>query len=207
MSANFLITDKSPDDVVDTSCVDIEYEEHDIEGEIVKINATERAELLFNTIYNGDIDIFASVLKIEDIDDVYFRYHCGSAYFVPQRYNITLLSYASSYRGYFKIVKFLLESGVDVDARDENGNTCLMLALRYAGCNMMRFTINYGTKIRIRPGRACLNIPSDYRYNTIKLLLQYNSQINIENNDGKSVIKYMHDSDCNKTRKLEEKYK
>lgn len=76
---------------------------------------------------------------------------------------------ASSTNGYIPLIKQCIDSGIDINAQDENGNTALIL--------------------------ACLGVQ---KIETIKLLLENGVKPNIKNKENKMAINYIDDIDSNK---------
>ena len=84
-------------------------------------------------------------------------------------------------------VKELLLNGADVNFKDEDGNTSLIIASRYGFSEIIKVLIlnNADINLRNNNGNSSLNIASLYcHYDIVKVLLLNGADVNIKNNDG-----------------------
>ena len=74
-----------------------------------------------------------------------------------------------SYYGDYKMVKYLIESGADINAKDKNGWTALMFAARNGYDKIAQLLIKSGADIKAkdRDGKTALSLAKEERYNDL----------------------------------------
>ena len=93
----------------------------------------------------------------------------------------------SSEKGNYEIVKYLLESGADVNIRNSNGETALIKAAAKKNYRVIKLLIESGADVNVKSGNAhtALIMASTIDdFNTIKLLIESGADVNAKNRYG-----------------------
>lgn len=97
------------------------------------------------------------------------------------------------YKGYFKVAKFLIAIGADVNYGDKHGNSLLHWACQQELGKVVKFLLENGADVNARNdlGETPLHVAS-YERNAkiVKLLLEAGADTTAKNNEGKSVFYY-----------------
>ena len=101
--------------------------------------------------------------------------------------NRTALTYAVR-EGYTEVVKFLVDSGADINIQNEDGWTALMLAADGGRTEAVEFLVENGADINIQQGRngnTALIQAARWRHaEVVKFLVENGADINVQNNSG-----------------------
>lgn len=97
-----------------------------------------------------------------------------------------------------KYCKLLIENGADINIRDNNGNSCLMLACKNDKLiDIMILLINNGADLSLRnnTGENCFIIASKFHnFKAMKILFDYNCDYLTRDKSGCNVFNYLNDS-------------
>lgn len=88
---------------------------------------------------------------------------------------------------------WLLDRGTDINAKNENGETPLMIAIRYRQFETIRLLLDRGADISAKDsdGRTLLMIASESGlFETVKILLDAGLEISATDNEGKTALMY-----------------
>lgn len=94
--------------------------------------------------------------------------------------------------------KLLLETGLDLESRDEEGSTPFMTAAAYAHTEIVRLLLQRGANVKARDKRGstaliraaceCALATMNSAYDSVKLLLDAGSEVNARANDGMTAL-------------------
>lgn len=94
--------------------------------------------------------------------------------------------------------RLLLDTGLDLEARDEEGNTPLMAAANYAQTEVVQMLLRRGADVKARDNRGftalmgaaceCALATMNSGYDSVKLLLDAGSDVNARANDGSTAL-------------------
>jgi len=91
-------------------------------------------------------------------------------------------------------VERLIQEGVDVNERDQNGESALVWAAKHGHINVMRILIKAGANVNIKSnsGRTAL-IEAVLRHNyfAVRELLKANADVDIKDNEGMTALMYV----------------
>jgi ankyrin repeat protein len=95
--------------------------------------------------------------------------------------------------GNLEAVKYLVERGADVNAKDNDGKTPLMWAAEYdgeKGLNVVEYLIRHGADIsRERVRNSLLQLAAEYGHlNTVKYLVGHGANVNAKDKNGKTPL-------------------
>jgi ankyrin repeat protein len=92
--------------------------------------------------------------------------------------------------------QLLLEWGADVNARDGDGNTALMVAAEYASAGQAKLLLKWDADVHIRnaDGNTALMIAAYYGHSEmVSLLLGAGADVNAVNHAGKTALQWVRD--------------
>lgn len=144
---------------------------------VAATDATEKKLALFEALRGGNIVI------LEMADDA------GKPSADPVEKTLD----ESQYSSWMKTVKLLLDKGVPIEARDEDGSTPLMVAAAYGETDMFKLLLSRGADIHAKSkfgsalmGAACQCAVATMNgtYNIIKILLEKGADPNERGRDG-----------------------
>lgn len=97
-----------------------------------------------------------------------------------------------------KIVRLLVESGADLETRDEEGDTPLMQAASYGQTEIFNFLVARGARINVREKRgmtpliaaacACAVATMNSTYDIMKILVEKGANVNASAHDGTTAL-------------------
>eukprot|EP00919_Chromeraceae_sp_WS-2016_P004917 GHVR01011628.1.p2 GENE.GHVR01011628.1~~GHVR01011628.1.p2 ORF type:complete len:107 (+),score=13.94 GHVR01011628.1:524-844(+) len=90
----------------------------------------------------------------------------------------------ASERTHLDTVKYLIEKGADVNLRNVNGNTALLLTVRYNISETFKYLIEKGADVNVRnaEGNTALMIASESNLlDTVKFLIEKGADVNLRN--------------------------
>lgn len=163
---------------------------------------------LFYAILDGQVNVVRALLKTQDIDVI-----------TPLILNFTPLDYAvlhgkreivellidylgndsdvkqaalimASQYGRKDIVKVLIQSGTDVNAKNKYGNTALLEATQNGHKEIIKMLINAGADVNVQDkdgNSALIRAAQNDNLYIIKLLINFNANILEKNNEGDSI--------------------
>ena len=95
-------------------------------------------------------------------------------------------------------VRLLLDSGANIEARDEDGETPLMMAASYGQTEIFNLLVDRGAKVNIRDRRgmtpliaaacACALATMNGTYEIMKILLEKGANVNARSHDGRTAL-------------------
>lgn len=87
-------------------------------------------------------------------------------------------------------IKVLIENGVDINKRDDWGDTPLHLAINLELIEIIELLINKGADVNKVDyyGKTPIRWLSSHNKNIVKMLLEYGTDPNIKDNDGRTVL-------------------
>jgi ankyrin repeat protein len=95
--------------------------------------------------------------------------------------------HAASFKGHLQVVRYLLQHGVDVNARDSGQETPLLLASFQGRGDVVQCLLDYGANVDLRDQflNTPLNLAADWRhFDVVRLLLEHNADVNSQENRG-----------------------
>jgi ankyrin repeat protein len=130
---------------------------------------------------NGDTEKVRLILN-ESTDDLNKKSVNGSS----------ALHLACTCNHHLELVRLLIEKGADLNDRDKNEKTALMLVLERRYFKMAEFLIQHGADLNFadKDGNTALMIASRrfYRVEIVQMLLEKNADTNIQNKDGQTAL-------------------
>ncbi|ORX45422.1 hypothetical protein BCR36DRAFT_585736 [Piromyces finnis] len=93
--------------------------------------------------------------------------------------------------GYIHLVKYIIEQGVDINAKDNIGNNALMIASKNGFLNLVEYLIANGAFINEKnnEGRTALMYAATNGYvNTVKYLIEHGANIESTDKDGNNAL-------------------
>lgn len=90
--------------------------------------------------------------------------------------------------GKLKIVKKLIREGVDVNSRNENGNTILILACMYNHYNTAKFLVNSGANVNLKGNNEYTALILSDQIRLFELLLDAGADINAQDYVGNTAL-------------------
>ncbi|WP_341761278.1 ankyrin repeat domain-containing protein [Candidatus Tisiphia endosymbiont of Thecophora atra] len=110
---------------------------------------------------------------------------------IPNSYNPL---HAAAYYGYLDIMEFLLEQGIDIDVKSDNGDTPLLIAALTGNLKVMKFLVEKGADVTIKnkEGLSVLHIAAqrNVAVSTIKFLVKEGADINAQDKYGTTPLHY-----------------
>lgn len=143
--------------------------------------------------WNGKANIF---------ENINFLINFGIDVHEKIKFGVTLLMSASYVREYNEIIKELIIRGSDVNAKDDEGKTALMIAAQFSSSvdiNNVLTLLTYGANVNAQDneGKTPLMYAAMQRsniehgnLNLIKTLIAHGANINTEDNNGKTALFY-----------------
>ncbi|KAN0128635.1 hypothetical protein V8E53_013554 [Lactarius tabidus] len=95
--------------------------------------------------------------------------------------------HAASFKGHLQVVRYLLQHGVDVNARDSGQETPLLLASFQGRGDVVQCLLDYGANVDLRDQflNTPLNLAASWRHvDVVRLLLEHNADVNSQENRG-----------------------
>ena len=92
---------------------------------------------LIDSAGEGKLDLLKSFIKYVEVNH-------------RTRYGTTALMSSAKYAGNQKVTLFLIESGADLDAQANNGNTALINAVQSAHTHIVKLLIESGANVNLR---------------------------------------------------------
>jgi hypothetical protein len=93
----------------------------------------------------------------------------------------------ASSKGHFEIVKLFLASGTEINARNENGNTPLMMASANGQLKLVNYFIENGANLKVKNNSGMTSLHSASQsghYNIAKMLIEKGANIHEKSNNG-----------------------
>ena len=152
------------------------------DGFIVRINgslSSEDREEFHNAAKNDNIGLIKQLLSVDN-----------SLLEKTDKYKRTALHSAARY-GAGTVVKYLIEKGADITAKDESGNTPLHLAAMYSHDKVIEFLAGKNADINATniDGQSTMYLASYYgSTNAMGILLSKNADMSIKDKDGNSIL-------------------
>ncbi|WP_375330989.1 ankyrin repeat domain-containing protein [Candidatus Tisiphia endosymbiont of Oplodontha viridula] len=110
---------------------------------------------------------------------------------IPNSYNPL---HAAAYYGYLDIMEFLLEQGIDIDVKSDNGDTPLLIAALTGNLDGMKFLVEKGADVKIKnnEGFSVLHIAAqrNVAVSAIKFLIKEGANINAQDKHGSTPLHY-----------------
>ncbi|WP_341755628.1 ankyrin repeat domain-containing protein [Candidatus Tisiphia endosymbiont of Ptychoptera albimana] len=108
---------------------------------------------------------------------------------IPNSYNPL---HAAAYYGYLDIMEFLLEQGIDIDVKSDNGDTPLLIVALTGNLEGMKFLVEKGADVTIKnnEGFSVLHIAAqrNVAVSAIKFLVKEGADINVQDGYGNSPL-------------------
>ncbi len=104
---------------------------------------------------------------------------------------MTALSLSSIEEGDFEMFKYLLKKGVDVNVKNDDGSTALMVASLYGNLEMVKYLIENGADINAKDndGSTALIYASKWaNLEEVEYLVKNGADINIKDIEGKTAL-------------------
>ncbi|SEH99775.1 ankyrin repeats (3 copies) [Akkermansia glycaniphila] len=98
----------------------------------------------------------------------------------------TALTYAAKYQNY-PMCKLLLDHGADVNIKDNEGYTALTRAISKENIDLVKLFLEYEDDVNSK-NTALIVSSRKYNYSLCKLLLAHGADVNIKDEDGKTVL-------------------
>jgi ankyrin repeat protein len=137
---------------------------------------------LVKSMSDQNFEVFKSLIQLNANINVLFL----------ERGGVTPLMWACR-RNYGLFAQELLQRGVELNTRDNDGKTALYLASSRGHTECVRLLLEYGAdpEVRSMHGRTALITASlNNRYDTVKLLLQYGADSSVIDDFKKSALDY-----------------
>ena len=112
--------------------------------------------------------------------------------------NREILIYQSQY-GNKESVKILLDEGIDINIRNQNGNTPFMTASFWKNTDIMKLLLEYGANVNDQDniGKTAL-MYSVSSIEVTKILLEAGADVNMQNNYGYTALMYSYSKEITK---------
>ena len=93
-------------------------------------------------------------------------------------------------------VKGLIEEGVDVDSKGENGWTPLLIAILKGNVGIVRLLLDHGANINYRPHNryTAIHHAACHGEETVRILIERGANLHVKNYLGKTPLDYAKES-------------